>query len=73
MRKHSTDFNPMAPNELHDTGPWSVSEDGREIQSDDFTHDVILRVTGDFYDDAQRNAYAKNLAAKLNARLGKRE
>lgn len=60
------DFNPMAPEELHDKGPWTVSEDGRVIESDDFTHDVILRVTGDFYSDEQRKEYAENLAAKLN-------
>ena len=33
------------------------------------SNDVILRVTGDFYNDAQRKAYADNLAAKLNAGL----
>ena len=61
------DFEPMAYEELHDKGPWTVSADGREIESDDFAHDVILRVTGDFYSDEQRKAYAENLAAKLNA------
>lgn len=60
------DFNPMAPKELHVNGPLSVSEDGRAIESDDFTHDVVLRVTGDFYNDEQRKAYAENLAMKLN-------
>jgi len=38
--------------------------------SDDFTHDVILRITGDFYSADQRKAYAENLAKKLNAGLG---
>ena len=52
---------------LHDKGPWTVSDDGRAIESDDFTHDVILRVAGDFFSDEQRKAYAENLAAKLNA------
>jgi len=60
------DFDPMLPKELHDKGPWVVSEDGQAIESDDFTHDVILRVTGDFYNDEQRKAYAENLAMKLN-------
>lgn len=59
----------MTERELHDKGPWTVSVDGRSIESDDFTHDVILRVTGDFYCDEQRKAYADNLAAKLNAGL----
>ena len=48
-------------------GPWLASDDGREIASDDFTHDVVLRVTGDFESDELRKAYADNLAAKLNA------
>lgn len=61
-----TDFDQMATDELHDSGHWTVSADGREIASDDFTHDVVLRVTGDFYSDEQRKAYAENLAAKLN-------
>jgi hypothetical protein len=56
----------MSHDELHDKGPWTVDADGKSIQSDDFTHDVILRVTGDFYSDAQRKAYAENLAKKLN-------
>lgn len=61
------DFNPMTPDELHDTGPWTVSNDGGAIASDDFTHDVILLVTGDFFSDEQRKAYSENLATKLNA------
>jgi len=68
----ATDLNcddPMAPRALHDNGPWTANKDGRRINSDDFTHDVSLIVTGDFYDDAQRKAYADNLAAKLNAGL----
>lgn len=51
----------------HDMGPWQASEDGREIASDDFCHDVVLKVNGDFYDDAQRKRYADNLVARLNA------
>ncbi len=50
-----------------DKGPWTVSADGRRIESDDFTHDVALTVGGDFYDDAQRLAYSQALAARLNA------
>ena len=61
------EFNPMAPDELHDTGPWIVCWNGKEIVSNDFTHDVILRVSGDFYSDEQRKAYSDYLAAKLNA------
>lgn len=47
-------------------GPWSASDDGRTISSDDFTHDVVLRVSGDFGDDATRKAYSDELARRLN-------
>ena len=49
-----------------DKGPWSVSEDGRSISSDNFVHDVQLKVSGDFYDDEDRRAYARRLATQLN-------
>lgn len=49
-----------------DKGPWTVSADGKLIISDDFTHDVILTVTGDFFDDVQRKQYADDLASRLN-------
>lgn len=62
-------FDPMTHEELHDKGMWVVSDNGVSISSDDFTHDVILRVTGDFFSDEQRKAYSENLAAKLNANL----
>lgn len=53
--------------EGHDKGPWTASPDGRMVQSDDFTHDVILRVSGDFADDEQRRQYSVRIAEKLNA------
>lgn len=61
----------MSPEEINDRGLWFAfaSESGCSIESDDFTHDVILRVTGDFHNDEQRKAYADNLAVKLNAGL----
>lgn len=49
-----------------DTGPWTVSSDGRTISSGNFKHDVVLQVTGDFYTDADRRAYALALAERLN-------
>jgi hypothetical protein len=61
--------------ELHisETGPWSVSVGKSEagtmkvcLQSDDFTHDVALYITGDFYDNAQRIEYAHRLADRMN-------
>jgi len=49
-----------------DTGPWEVAPDGRVLSSDDFDHDVQLRVSGDFYSDEQRRAYSQALALRLN-------
>lgn len=58
-----------------DNGPWYIeldrSEGGEEarlvgIQSEDFTHDVLLFVTGDFSSEAERIEYARELANKLN-------
>ncbi|GAB3099902.1 hypothetical protein [Pseudomaricurvus hydrocarbonicus] len=50
----------------HDKGPWSVTPDGMIIESADFTHDVQLKVTGDFADSAQRKCYSANIAKLLN-------
>lgn len=50
-----------------DKGPWSVSEDGKFIQSDDFTHDVRLYVTGDFSGAEQHKKYSQHVSAILNA------
>lgn len=46
---------------------WESSKDGKTIQDNDFTHDVVLRVTGDFEDDEQRISYANRIVNKLNA------
>lgn len=54
---------------LPDTGPWEVSGDGSAISSDDFDHDVILRVTGDFASAEQRKSYSDQLAAQLNSHI----
>ena len=47
-------------------GPWEVSDDGRTIMSDDFTHDVMLAVSGDFGSDEDRKAYSDEIARRLN-------
>ena len=51
-----------------DKGPWTVECDDHRVwlQSDDFRHDVILRVDGDFWDMEQKKAYTQLLADKLN-------
>ena len=53
----------------HDSGPWVVGPDGRTLDSEDFTHDVQLKVIGDFFNSEQRKRYADNLAVKLNNKL----
>lgn len=61
-----------------DKGPWRVfnAKPGTEkegaaigIQSDDFTHDVLLRVSGDFKDNEQKYEYCELLAKILNTTL----
>jgi hypothetical protein len=54
---------------VFDRGPWSVMEsEGRVfVQSDDFTHDVCMRVSGDFAEHAERLAYAADICRRLNA------
>ena len=49
-----------------DAGHWDVSNNGRSITSDDFAHDVSLKVIGDFHDDKSRHAYSTALAVRLN-------
>lgn len=46
---------------------WTMSEDGRHLFDEDFTHDVRLDVDGDWESDAQRIEWTKALAATLNA------
>jgi hypothetical protein len=51
-----------------DRGPWTHLHDrtGSVIASDDFRHDVVLQVSGDFADEAERLAYCDWLAKTLN-------
>ena len=56
---------------IQERGPWTARTDKGDskvfIESGDFTHDVRLYVNGDFEDDAQRMAYAQEIARRLNA------
>ena len=54
--------------EISEKGPWkAVTWNGKiALMSDDFTHDVVLYITGDFYDDAQKLRYADLLADRMN-------
>lgn len=60
-----------------DKGPWKVGnhngKEGGSVYSDDFTHDVVLAISGDFEDDHQRIEYAKALCARLNKSLAERD
>ena len=49
-----------------DNGPWRVTNEGRCIASDDFTHDVVLNISGDFETATQQLAYAEHVCAQLN-------
>lgn len=59
----------MVKYNIQERGPFRVGKDdkGFYIASDDFNHDVWLRFTGDFYDDEQKQAYAEEIAKRLNA------
>jgi hypothetical protein len=46
---------------------WTASDDGRQLYGDDFEHDVMLKIDGDFESDDERKAYARALATQLNA------
>ena len=62
-----------------DKGPWEIFYDDRVvdaetgqkriigISSDDFEHDVLLRVSGDFATYEDRHRYCELLAATLNS------
>lgn len=54
---------------ITENGQWSVDEwsDGQVVvQSSDFTHDVALKVAGDFRSYAQKIEYAQEIADRLN-------
>lgn len=51
-----------------DQGPWTAHKSGPDVYlySDDFRHDVSLKVSGDFWDVNKKLAYAQLLADQLN-------
>ena len=52
-----------------DKGPWQAhrAKDGFwEVASADFTHDVVLSISGDFGLEEERKEYAMWLAKTLN-------
>lgn len=57
-------------NKILDRGPWGVRTDPASgwvaVFSDDFTHDVLMKITGDFGSYAERVEYAEALVRRLN-------
>jgi len=54
---------------INDSGPWNVCEFPSEkigVQSDDFTYDVFMEITGDFIDKEQKLSYADFICSVLN-------
>lgn len=63
-----------SPFKIHEDGPWIVDEwpdDRIVLQSQDFTHDAALEVTGDFGSKNNRRMYAEEIARRLNAEAQK--
>lgn len=58
---------------MRDKGPWEATTFGDHafVCSDDFTHDVCLRVQGDFRNIEDALAYANEIAEVLNAAIKK--
>jgi hypothetical protein len=55
---------------ITETGIWKAisGDDGVVgIQSNDFTHDVMLTIDGDFRDIWQKIEYAEEIARRLNS------
>lgn len=58
----------QSPPSVPDRGPWTVqtASNGRAcVSSEDFNHDVLLNVGGDFEDENARREYAEYLADVL--------
>ena len=56
---------------MRDKGPWHAVVWGSEhkhvyLASEDFTHDVCMRVMGDFRDLIDKKRYVEEIAAVLN-------
>jgi hypothetical protein len=55
---------------IREAGPWQVYAVAAcriGVASEDFTHDAILWVNGNFKDEGQKLAYAEEIARRLNA------
>lgn len=68
----------MTDKTIYDKGPWQVvgegfTSDSCAIHSDDFDHDVLLTLNGDFGDAQTKRAYAEGLVATLRAGIAARK
>lgn len=54
---------PILEQQLLDRGPWEVN--GAAVQSDDFTFDATLSLSGNFADESERRVYLQHLATVL--------
>jgi len=55
---------------IQENGPWEVNEwkdDRLVLQSDDFTHDVALEISGDFTTPEEKREYAEEISRRLNS------
>jgi len=59
---------------ISETGPWEVYAPKHDkdvwLSSDDFTHDVLMLITGDFGTRERKIEYAHEIAKRLNAWKG---
>jgi hypothetical protein len=53
---------------IQENGRWSIYEHENEVYvcSDDFTHDVLLRIQGDFRNREEKLTYARGIVKRLN-------
>lgn len=52
---------------MHELETWAASADGRQLFSDDFSHDAVLEVRGDFFNDDQRKSFTAHIVRCLNS------
>lgn len=68
------DYEDEVDGALSEKGPWEVCIWDKAagdrvkvvLQSDDFTHDVALEISGDFISVSQKIKYAERLADRMN-------
>jgi hypothetical protein len=68
VKKHQAEWRKLPKSQ--ECGPWRARtyDDRRDVyvESNDFTHDALLIVRGDFKDHAEKLRYARMIARRLN-------